>query len=362
MNIRDDKVYVHWIHSIQGVGQKNIVKLMEKFNFGKNIFDASESQLKKVEGINEKIVHNILENRSQEQLHRIAEKIARLKISTLCVKADNYPENLRNIYDPPFLLHMRGCILEQDQKAVAIVGARKATAYGKWAAYKLAGELARRGITIVSGMAYGVDTAAHKGALDAGGRTIAVLGCGVDICYPKTNGQLMEEMAAKGAVISEYALGTEPNAGHFPARNRIISGLSKGVVVVEAGLKSGSLITAAMALEQGREVFAVPGNINNMMSAGCNKLIQEGAKLVTNVEDILCELDIVPESVNKKVNIELSETETRIYEKIVEKQPIHLEALSNALQIDIHKVSSLITILQIKGLIEQLPGKILITK
>ncbi len=360
--MNEEKIYIHWIHSIQGIGQKNLEKLMDVFGCGKNIFEASERQLKKVEGINHKIIHNLLENKSDEQLQRIAEKVAQLRISSVSNKNVDYPENLRNIYDPPFLLHMRGNLVEGDKKAVAIVGARKATAYGKWVAYKIAGELAQRGITVVSGMAYGVDTAAHKGALDVGGRTIAVLGCGVDICYPKTNYQLMEEIALKGVVISEYALGTEPISGNFPARNRIISGLSRGVVVIEAGLKSGSLITAEMALEQGREVFAVPGNINNAMSVGSNKLIQEGAKLVTSVEDILCELDIVPESTIEKVMVDLSETESKVYQKILERQPIHFEVLSSILGMNVHKVSSIITILQIKGLIEQLPGKILIIK
>ncbi|AOT68292.1 DNA-processing protein DprA [Geosporobacter ferrireducens] len=360
--MKEENVYIHWLHSIEGVGQKNLKKLMTAFQCGKNIFDASERQLKKVEGINQRIIHNILENKSQEQLQRIRDRISQLGIISKYMGDEGYPESLKNIYDPPFILHMRGNLFEQDIRAVAIVGARKASAYGKWAAYKLAGELAQRGIVVVSGMAYGIDTAAHKGALDAGGRTIAVLGCGVDICYPKTNYQLMEEIAAKGAVISEYALGTEPISGNFPARNRIISGLSKGVVVVEAGLKSGSLITAEMALEQGREVFAVPGNINNTMSAGSNKLIQEGAKLVASVEDILCELDIVPETITEKVAINLSETEGKVYEKILERQPVHFEALSSMLGMDVHKISSIITILQIKGLIEQLPGKILIIK
>ena len=204
------------------------------------------------------------------------------------------------------IFYKKGQILKTDENAVAIVGTRKASPYGKWTAYRLAGDLAKRGVTVVSGLAYGIDTEAHKGALDHGGRTIAVLGCGLDQCYPKSNARLMQQIERQGAVLSEYPIGMGPVPGNFPARNRIISGLAKGVVVVEAAAKSGALITAEFALEQGREVFAVPGNINSELSEGTNRLIQEGAKLVSCVEDILEELNIDTGSFQEPLEIELA--------------------------------------------------------
>ncbi|MEW9123731.1 MAG: DNA-processing protein DprA [Thermotaleaceae bacterium] len=358
----EEKYYIHWLHSTQGIGLKTLERLLKHFGSGKRVYEAADRELMKVEGINHKVLHNIIKNKTLTRLEEIANRASELNISSIYRGTNDYPQNLINMYDSPFLLYKRGEVIEQDAQAIAIVGARKATVYGKWAAYKFANELAKRGITIISGMAYGIDTMAHRGALDAGGRTIAVLGCGVDICYPKSNMQLMKEIIGRGAVVSEYPIGMEPMSSNFPGRNRIISGLSKGVIVVEAGLKSGSLITAEIALEQGREVFAVPGNINSVMSMGCNKLIQDGAKLVSSIEDVLEELNIHFEHVVKSPEINLSSTEREVYEKIEKTQPIPFEKLSYLLQMNVQEVNSILTILQIKGLIEQLPGKILIIK
>lgn len=357
-----EKDYCLWLKNINGVGNKSFIRLIDYFGSAEDVFNASEDALLKVRGINQDIIHNIVKNRNYETIHQLIHQIKKYHVEVLRKGEKEYPENLKYIYDPPEILYKRGSIIDKDRNAVAIVGARKASAYGKWVAYKLASDLAQKGITVISGMAYGIDTAAHRGALDHGGRTFAVLGCGLDTCYPKSNYKLMSEIEGNGAVISEYPIGTKPLAGNFPARNRIISGIAKGVVIVEANMRSGSLITAEFALEQGRDVFAIPGNINSPLSMGTNKLIQEGAKLVTSIEDILEELAIEISNVQEQKDVQLSQIESEIYHIILKKQPIHMELLQREITINIDKISSIVTILQLKGLIQQLPGKILIAK
>lgn len=222
------------------------------------------------------------------EVSRIIEACNKKSINILTISDEEYPEMLKYIPDPPLVLYLRGKIPKSN--SIAIVGSRKASGYGIETANKMAFNLALSDINIVSGMARGIDTAAHAGALEAGGETIAVLGCGVDITYPPENRNIMERIADSGAVISEYPPGSPPLISHFPCRNRIISGMSIGTLIVEAGMKSGSLITANCALEQGRDVFAIPGNINNFNSMGTNKLIKDGAKIVLSVDDILDEL------------------------------------------------------------------------
>ncbi|MBB6216465.1 DNA processing protein [Anaerosolibacter carboniphilus] len=358
----EEKYYLAWLNYVNGVGLKTIEALIRRFGSARNVFFASASELLRSDGINENIIHNILQNRDEERIEAQRIIIEKLGIDILSRNDMEFPCNLRNIYDPPYLLYKIGSIHTDDETAVAIVGARKATPYGKWAAYKLAGDLAKRGITVVSGMAYGIDTAAHRGALDNGGRTIAVLGCGVDICYPKSNYSLMKEIQKNGAVVSEYAIGTPPLPNHFPPRNRIISGMAKGIVVIEANEKSGSLITAEFALEQGREVFAVPGNINSSLSRGTNQLIKDGAKIVTCVEDILEELGMEEVKAIDQQMIELSTHEMEIYHTVKECQPVHMEILSLKTKQSIDNINSIVTILQLKGLVELLPGKILIAR
>ncbi|MDF2545828.1 MAG: dprA [Anaerosolibacter sp.] len=356
----EEKYYLAWLNHVNGVGLKTVEALMHRFGDAQKVFTASASELLGVKGINENTTHNIIQNRKKESVESLRIIIEKLGIDILSRNDMEYPSNLKNIYDPPYLLYKIGNICSKDENAVAIVGARKATPYGKWAAYKLAGDLAKRGITIVSGMAYGIDTAAHRGALDSGGRTIAVLGSGVDVCYPKSNYSLMKEIEKNGAVVSEYAIGTPPAPNHFPPRNRIISGLAKGVVVIEANAKSGSLITVEFALEQGREVLAVPGNINSGLSMGTNQLIKDGAKIVTCVEDIIEELGIRESKTIERQVTELSASENEIYNIIREYQPIHMEILSLKTKQSIDNINSIVTILQLKGLVDLLPGKILI--
>jgi len=360
-NIKE-KHYRAWLKSIPGIGNRTAAALIQYFGSAQAVFHADEKALYEGPRINEKIVHNIIQNRRIDMIQKQIEQMERYRIEILDIEEESYPLNLKHIYDPPYILYKKGQILETDKNAVAIVGTRKASPYGKWAAYRLAGELAKRGVTVVSGLAYGIDTEAHQGALDHGGRTIAVLGCGLDQCYPKSNVRLMQQIEKQGAVLSEYPVGMGPMAGNFPARNRIISGLAKGVVVVEAAARSGALITAEFALEQGREVFAVPGNINSELSEGTNRLIQEGAKLVSCVEDILEELDMDTGSFQKPPEIELSEQESKIYQIIIQNQPIHIESLLKKSEMRIDQVHGIITVLQLKGLIRQLPGNIILSK
>jgi DNA processing protein len=269
---------------------------------------------------------------------------------------------LKDIYDPPALLYLRGALRREDELAVAIVGSRKTSAYGREVTERIGRDLARHGVTVVSGMARGIDSVAHKGALQGGGRTIAVLGCGVDVIYPSENRNLFHQIIEQGAVLSEFPMGSPPEAGHFPRRNRIISGLSIGVVIVQASGESGSLITAGYALEQGREVFAVPGNIGAEGSRGTNQLIKEGAKLVESSEDILEE--VLPqwrregETAQKGGDavLTLTEAEKCLY-GLLDETPLHIDALIRESQLDPGSVSSLLLNLELKGLISQWPGK-----
>lgn len=289
-----------------------------------------------------------------------------------------YPKNLRNIYDPPKQLYVNGTLLAQDEFAVALVGSRRASIYGLEACEKLAYELASRGVTVVSGMARGIDSAAHRGALKARGRTIAVMGSGHNDIYPPENKELYAEIAKTGAVVTEYENDVPPLPENFPKRNRIISGLALGVVVVEAARNSGALITARLALEQGREVFAVPGKISSNTSAGTNELIKDGAKLVQSVDDILEELshlDIKPLSSEEKAKSDdsiakmtkayiynsLTEDERKIY-KILSDEPIYIDEISEKSKLKPAVTTKVLLNLELKRLVKELPGKLFVIR
>lgn len=284
------------------------------------------------------------------------------KIAETCEKADirlfiptdgAYPALLREIYDPPQTLFCRGSLDCLKQPAVAMVGARHASAYGKSAAEDIALGLAERGFVVVSGAARGIDTASHKGALKAGA-TVAVLGCGVDVVYPRENARLLAQIAEKGAVISEYAPGTAPFAAFFPARNRIISGVARGTIVVEAAEKSGSLITAEFALSEGRDVFAVPGSIYSAMSCGCHRLIQQGARLVVSAADVAAEYTggAAEESAPSQ---DLTEEEAAVYALLSREEARSLDELICRLQGKAANVAFLLLGLRVKGLVEETP-------
>jgi DNA processing protein len=326
------------------------------------VFHAPTKELLKIEGLGEKVAGEIrkgpLEKRVERELYLLKEVGG--KIVTL--KDDAYPKRLREIYDPPALLYVRGELKKEDELAVSIVGSRKTSPYGRWITEKIGQDLSRHGVTIVSGMARGIDSLAHWGAISGGGRTIAVLGCGVDVIYPSENRNLFTKIIDQGAVVSEFPMGSPPEGGHFPRRNRIISGLSIGVVVVQASERSGSLITAGYALEQGREVFAVPGNVGAEGSRGTNRLIKEGAKMVESSEDILEE--ILPQwrregeatQEVKRPERDLTEEERVLYELLAE-TPTHIDVIICESRLDPGRVSSLLLDLELKGLITQWPGK-----
>ncbi|NPV52253.1 MAG: DNA-protecting protein DprA [Firmicutes bacterium] len=277
---------------VQGIGSARLHALVTHLGSAEAAWHAPFEELRRVPNIRDSVASRIVERRSEVDPDRELEKAAALEVDILTFRDEAYPGLLSRIYDPPPVLYVRGSIVPQDSLAVAVVGCRRPTSYGLYVAERLGYELARRGITVVSGMARGIDSAAHRGALKARGRTIAVLGCGVDICYPPENSRLVREIADSGAVVSEFPLGMGPIALNFPARNRVISGLSLGTVVVEAGPRSGALITADFALEQGRQVFAVPGDIRRETSRGSHRLLKEGATLVEGVDDILSELGL----------------------------------------------------------------------
>ena len=301
-----------------------------------------------------------------------------MKIRKITIDDAEYPKNLKNIHTPPKQLYVNGSFIEQDEVAVAVVGSRRASIYGLEMSEKLGFELAVRGVTVVSGMAIGIDTAAHKGALKAKGRTIAVMGSGHNVIYPPQNKKLYEEIAGLGAVITEYESDMEPLAYNFPARNRIISGLSLGVVVVEAARNSGALITANFAAEQGRTVFAVPGRISSATSSGANELIKDGARLIQTVDDILEELslkeiepvegpdrqkldDKITKQVKAYVHNSLTDDERKIY-KVLTDEPLYIDDIYSKSGLAPQEASKALLGLELKSLIREVPGKNFVRK
>jgi len=371
----------YWLalNQILELGPVTIKKLWENFGTAKAIWEASEKNVLEIDGIYLPAARAFLENRDKICPEKELEEIQGKGVKVVTLEDADYPFGLKNIYDPPPVLFIKGDILKTDEKALAIVGTRKASRYGLETAQKLAYELAALGITIVSGMAEGIDTAAHMGALAAKGRTLAVFGCGVDVIYPKDNKILADEIAQSGALVSEFPIGAGTEKGNFPRRNRIISGLSMGVIVVEGHYDSGAMITAKAALDQGREVFAVPGNIEMQQSKGPHWLIKQGAKLVETVEDVLEELkfqipNYPPEAdppLADKSQIEsknqISKPETIDYSNlsieeqklvgVLSKEPKYIDKIAIESGLSIPQVSSLLLMLEMKNIIRQLPGK-----
>ncbi|NLV37447.1 MAG: DNA-protecting protein DprA [Clostridiaceae bacterium] len=353
--------YWVWLSSLVGIPLGKRLKLLEYFQDPALLWEANEAQLRTLGFCTQKIIKWLLDKDARNDVDKLMERIYQCDADIIALNDSAYPIALKYIHDPPIVLYSRGK-LEQDAICVAVVGSRRASAYGLDMAKRISRELAIYSVTIVSGMARGVDSKAHYGALEGKGKTIAVLGCGVDIAYPPENRDLMKKIIESGAVISEYLPGTQPLPYHFPARNRIISGLSRGVVIVEAGEKSGSLITTDFALEQGREVFAIPGNINSANSVGTNKLIKDGAKVITNTGDILDELKINHDldysfRINNRIReMKLSGNEKTIAERLLN-GPVHIDAIARDCAISTQLVSSVLIMLELSGFVEQLPGK-----
>ena len=345
-----------------GVGSIFIKRLLDRFKTPEAVFQAPMNELLEIEGLGEKVAREIRKGPVEKAVERELSLLKEVGGKIVTLRDDAYPKRLKDIYDPPALLYVRGELQKEDELAISIVGSRKTSPYGRWVTEKISQELARHGVTVVSGMARGIDSLAHWGALSGGGRTIAVLGCGVDVIYPSENRNLFTKIIDRGAILSEFPMGSPPEGGHFPKRNRIISGLSIGVVVVQASMESGSLITASYALEQGREVFAVPGQVGAEGSRGTNQLIKEGAKLVESSEDILEEIlpqwrregEATPRGEGPERD--LTEEERILYERLGE-TPLHIDELIRESQFDPGKVSSVLLNLELKGLVSQWPGK-----
>jgi DNA processing protein len=345
--------------SIPGVGPYRIRNLIGRFGDSKRALEADISELCQVDGIDEKRARGIKQQSNQkfaEDQIRLAQKE---DIQIVTFWDQFYPEILKKIYDPPILLFVKGCL--EISNGIAIVGTRSPSKTGQWAAEHFSKGFVENGITVVSGMARGIDTWAHRGAVQNSGRTIAVLGSGVDVIYPPENRKLYHQIIEQGAVISEFPIRTEPKNVHFPRRNRIISGLSLGAVVVEAGEKSGALITAYMALEQGREVFAVPGSIRNLKSRGTHRLIKEGAKLVENVEDVFAEIPGLKkkgvEAGKQRMDVAelLSASEMELW-KVLSEEPVHIDQIAEQAKIHTSEALALLLSMELKNCVRQLSG------
>ncbi len=364
-----------------GVGPRAAAKLLERFGSAEGVFGARRSELESVR-LRPEAIESILARDREAQAESELERVRAMGADILLLDDGVYPSLLREISDPPITLYVKGAWTEcLDQPCVAMVGSRRCSTYGQNAALMLARDLAQRGVTIISGLARGIDAAAHRGALEAGGRTVAVMGTGIDTVYPRDHKKLAGEILdGGGALVSEFPLGTPPAPQNFPYRNRVISGLSLGVVLVEAAENSGSLITARLAMEQNREVFAVPGNITSRNSFGTNYLIKgAGAKLVQQWQDVAAELpqeiaaQLLPPPLEKKdeknlveqlelVPDDLTATEHAVWKLLSTDDPAHIDALVASSKLTVPELSGALLALEMRELIRQLPGKCFVRK
>ncbi|MDR4505939.1 MAG: DNA-processing protein DprA [Candidatus Scalindua sp.] len=359
----DDLEHLLRLNMIAGIGTITYRSLIEHFGTAKKVLNTTKSKLESAPGIGPKMAERIVTASKELDVDKEIKLAEKNNVKIVPFSSEHYPPNLNAIYDPPLILYIRGNIEKKDSIALAIVGSRKCSYYGQAQAARLARQLAQVGFCIVSGMARGIDTNAHSGAMNGKGRTIAVLGCGLSTVYPRENRELMEKIASQGAVISELPMNTPPNSRNFPPRNRIISGLSLGVLVIESTLMSGSLITTRWALEQGKEVFAVPGNIDSNYSKGTNKLIKDGAKLVEEINDIVEELGPLAETLqigdNRKVDdmrsLTLNSQENKIF-SLLSSTPKNIDEITIKSGIPVSNVTSILLILEVRKLVKQLSG------
>jgi len=355
------------LYLVPGLGNSAFRHLLEVFGRPEAVFKAGLSDLLKVGRLHDEIAQRIVGRKFSSDPEKELRKVENCNARIIRYTDSAYPTPLKEIASPPMLLYAKGKEIPTNQTFISIVGSRNATHYGLKISENLGFGLARRGVGVVSGMAKGIDSAAHKGCLRGKGLTIAVIGTGIDLVYPASNKKLSEQIAENGTVISEFPIGSPPEPKNFPIRNRIISGLGRGVCVVEATRNSGSLITASMALEQGREVFAVPGSIESFKSIGTHFLIKQGAALIENADDILEELGLGHRPVQQKydfgdmndVEPELNESERKIY-RILGDYPMHIDEIVRQGEMDIGKVSSVLMELELKGLTKQLMGKMFV--
>ncbi len=351
-----------YLLTIPNIGPGRIRRLFQVFKSLEEIKKAPVQKIMRVEGVDTKLAHAIKSGGDHDEATRQKLLLKKLNIRYATIWDKIYPKILKRIPDPPVILFYRGEFKKDYQPAIAVVGTRNPSGYGKWVTEQMTRQLVENGISVVSGMARGVDSRAHHTAIKAGGSTIAVLGCGVDRCYPPENHALYNDIPNHGVVISEYFIGTGPDAVNFPRRNRIISGLSQGTLVIEAGRRSGALITALYALNHNREVFAVPGNINSSKSIGTNDLIKQGAKLVQNIDDILIEIKAhlpLKNKAPKPVPDNLSALEMKVLNSL-SGEPLHIDKLVLELAEPPSVILSSLLTLELSGLAQQLAGKMFV--
>lgn len=375
--MREKEIYLLALTAIHDIGPVTLKNVFDYFGDPAKPFGASCEELLKVKGITEKTAKEILRMNPVKTANRMLREIDKGEMQILTMYNDSYPPLLKEIYDPPPVLYLKGELT--DEICLGVVGTRHPTPYGRLAAGEIANNLASKGVNVVSGLARGIDTAAHNAALEAGGRTIAVLGCGLNRIYPRENKKLAKKITECGALLSEFPPGTPPLSENFPRRNRIISGLSEAVVVVEAAEKSGALITANYALNQGRDVLAVPGNATSEKSVGTNNLIREGATPVVSFSGITEQLperlsarinrlfqesrkENLPEKPVKEYNVQLDDEEKKVLSLLSLDHPMHIDKIAEKSFIRISKLLASILSLEMKGLVEQLPGNHYIKK
>ena len=391
----ETKSLIH-LNLIPGIGNHTIRRLLAAFGSAEKSVAATSEELAQIDGLTPDVRQQLIDGRSRAPLAQELELIEQHQCHIVTINDDTYPPLLKQINDPPVLLYIIGEFPLQDAPSIAIVGSRSPTEYGKTISQQLSHQLAERGITVVSGFARGIDTCVHRGALEAGGCTVAVFGCGLSIIYPSTNRELAAEIIESGALISEFPMTVPPRGNNFPRRNRVISGLTLGTLVVEASERSGSLITARHAAEQGREVFAVPGQIFSNVSRGTHSLINQGATLINSIDDLLDALPkdytqifggelpeptlqpapsrqpnkaARPQSVEKrptptpqpKTNLNLTPDEQTVL-SVMAADSVHIDEITRVTQLPIGKVSSLLVMLELKGIVQQLPGKQFVKK
>jgi DNA processing protein len=352
----DSKAYWVGFNMVRGIGSVRLQGLLDFFGNPEIAWNAPVDALLNA-GLSQKIVDNLVRLRSDLDLEKVMERLDHTGITVLTRLDETYPRLLKEIDQPPPVIYVRGEILPEDDFAVAVVGTRRVTVYGRQIAEEVGSYLAQNGITVVSGLARGVDAIAHDAALKNGGRSFAVFGCGVDRIYPPENHHLAERIIERGALLSDYAPGTPPDAINFPPRNRIISGLSLATVIIEAGETSGALITATFAAEQGREVLAVPGNIHAPQSKGTNRLISQGARSMLRVEDILeaIKIDQVQARQEARKILPADALEAAIL-PLMSAEPLHIDEIQAQSGLSIDKVSATLTILELKGMVRQVGG------
>lgn len=358
LDLNINQLTLSWLNSANGISNGIMGQLIQYFKTPEAIWDNLKGEINNFAGIKPETANYLIKVHDKYEAYLI-KKLNEEKASIVTFYDDKYPEKLRNIDGFPYILYYKGNLESVNNISIAVVGSRKATGYGKYAAEKLTGELSALGVTIISGLASGIDTVAHRTAINCNCKTVGVIGCGINVIYPKKNQSLYEDiLSTGGAIITEFPFGMQPMPSNFPIRNRIISGLSNGVLIVEAQEKSGTLITAGHAANQGKDIFAVPGNIDSIYSRGTNALIKDGAKIVTSVDDIIeeiFELRCMVNTNNKKTVSSFTDKELKLISLLKNGEKTIYEAAEN-IDMDISEILSTLTVLEMKGAVKQMPG------